>query len=118
MLSCCYYVYVFILHMACCRWLEWLVEDDEEDEEDAVSSDGSGAGAAYDSDDLLGARTTQFSLGHSLTEASITWARAFKSRGVQTIEDPLLETPVDKETYARIYGMPVYPCLVGSHSRV
>ncbi len=43
------------------------------------------------------------------TEASITWTKALKSKDVQTIEDPLLGTPVDKFSYARIYG----PCLEG-----
>ncbi len=55
-------------------------------------------------DDLIMQCPQQYSLGHVLTEASITWERALNSKGVLTIEDPLLGTPVDKATYARIYG--------------
>jgi hypothetical protein len=56
-------------------------------------------------DDLLHPDRQYVFMGRTETEACITWAKALKSKEVQTIEDPLLGTPVDKAAYARIYGM-------------
>ena len=54
-------------------------------------------------EDAFGA--VELSLGFTTNEEyTVTWAHAFRCRDVVTIEDPLLETAVDKATYNDLYG--------------
>jgi hypothetical protein len=92
-------VFTVIAFVASIRWFAWLAESDDDDEDEDETED-------EDDDDNEDEDEVRRIAARGMAEATITWQRALKSKGVQTLEDPLLGTPVDKATYQSIYGTP------------